>query len=72
MCFQGQFASPTIDDSPLVKQGSDEWKHPQSLVRVTGSTTKTALGLDSLKKQQEHFAHTVPGKIAQSPSSKHF
>ena len=50
MCLQGYFASPIIHDGPIMKQCANEWKHVWSLVRVTGSTPNTALGLDNLKK----------------------
>ena len=37
------------------KQGSELWNRLRSSAKVTGSTAYKALGLESLKKQQEHF-----------------
>ena len=40
-----------------IKQGSDFWHRLRSSAKVTGSTAYKAIGLESLKKQQEHFDH---------------
>ena len=47
-----------------VKQGSDKWHSICKSVRVTGSTFLSALGLDTLSKQKQHYNCFVNGKEA--------
>lgn len=45
-----------------IKQRTDEWFGIRSKAKVTGSTANSALGLDTLKRQKEHFDNVVDGK----------
>ena len=38
-----------------IKQGTELWYMHRKKARVTGSTLRTAIGLDTLTKQKEHF-----------------
>ena len=45
-----------------VNQRSDQWFKLRKTVKVTGSTMNAACGLDSLKKQQEHYDSVIFNK----------
>ena len=42
----------------MIKQRSDSWFEERQKPKVTGSTIYRALGLSTLKGQQEHFKRT--------------
>ncbi|KAK3085103.1 hypothetical protein FSP39_024263 [Pinctada imbricata] len=58
------------DTLRFLKQKSDGWFIARSEATVTGSTLNSALGLDSLKSQQEHYDCNILGKDRQEPSSQ--
>ena len=43
----------------FTKQGSDEWLENRKKGVITGSTANAALGLDTVKKQKEHFKYYI-------------
>ncbi|CAG2203306.1 unnamed protein product [Mytilus edulis] len=47
------------DDTRLVKQRSSKWFEIRQTAKVTGSSIYAALGLDGLKKMQDHFDQVV-------------
>ena len=49
----------------VVKQRSDKWFKLRKEARVTGSTMYRSLGLDTLKKQKEHYDEFVSKKTQQ-------
>ena len=51
----------------VVKQRSDKWFKLRKEARVTGSTMYRSLGLDTLKKQKEHYYEFVSIKEVQFP-----
>ena len=55
--------------SNVVKQRSEMWHQIRQTAKVTGSTANAALGLDSLKKQVEHFDHVINKLEKQIPSA---
>ena len=54
----------------FVKQWSDKWFELPKKAKVTGSTMHSALGLETLKRQQEHFDQVIHGKTRKSPSEQ--
>lgn len=56
------------NDSRFVKQKSDQWFQLRNRAQVTGSTVYRALGLDSLKAQQQHFDKVIHGREIPNPS----
>ena len=53
----------------FTQQCSDEWFEMRRCVPLSGSTLYEALGLDTLKKQQEHFDKVMRGKQFTKPVS---
>jgi len=49
-----------------IKQRTERWHHDRNKAKVTGSTLHQALGLSTLKKQQEHYDRVIVGKKTQS------
>jgi hypothetical protein len=49
------------DNPRYIKQRSDKWMNIRKKAKVTGSTLYEALGLDTLKKQQQHFEKVICG-----------
>ena len=54
------------DDTRFIKQRTEKWHSVRKEASVTGSTIYQSLGLDTLKKQREHFDKVVCG-IAEQP-----
>ena len=50
------------DNSHYVKQGSKKWFQMHKLSRVTGSTLRASIGLDTLAKQKEHYYVHITGE----------
>ena len=50
------------ENTQYIKQGSDMWHSIRKKVRVTGSTLRNAIGLDTLAKQKDHFYEKVLGR----------
>ena len=50
------------------KQGSTMWHEMRTKGRVTGSTLRTAIGLDTLVKQKDHFHQFVIGRTPPPPT----
>ena len=42
-----------------IKQRSDVWREKRKEAKITGSTVHAAIGLDGIKKQQEHYDKVV-------------
>ena len=59
-----------LEQSDNVKQRSPEWFFLRKHFLVTGSTLNNAIGLNSLKKQKEHFDAVVEGKRPQISSEQ--
>ena len=55
-------------NSQYIKQGTDLWHQQGSKARVTGSTLRSAIGLDTLTKQKEHFYVHINGRQPPPPS----
>ena len=55
-------------NSQYIKQGTDLWHQQRAKARVTGSTLRSAIGLDTLTKQKEHFYVHVNGRQPPPPS----
>ena len=49
------------ENSQYIKQGSGLWHEQRSSTRVTGSSLRNAIGLDTLMKQKEHHHIHVVG-----------
>ncbi|KAL5008954.1 hypothetical protein ScPMuIL_014535 [Solemya velum] len=58
-----------IDTFQFLQQKSEDWFRVRSKATVTGSTLNSALGLDTLKKQQEHYDSVKHGKEKAEPSA---
>jgi hypothetical protein len=58
VCLNGQ-ALAENSDSRYVKQRTDRWHEIRKTAKVTGSTANAAVGLDTLKRQKEHFYHVI-------------
>ena len=58
------------ENSQYIKQGSTLWHEIRSSARVTGSTMRTAIGLETLTKQKEHFHVKVVGREPLPPSAE--
>ena len=56
------------DNSHYVKQGSEKWFQMRKLSRVTGSTLRASIGLDTLAKQKEHYYVHITGRIPPPPT----
>lgn len=56
--------------SPYVRQTTDNWHKLGNSAKVTGSTINKALGLESLKKQNEFIANRFYGVTAVEPTEK--
>ena len=56
------------DNSHYVKQGSEKWFEMHKLSRVTGSTLRASIGLDTLAKQKEHYYVHITGRIPPPPT----
>ena len=56
------------DNSHYVKQGSKKWFQMHKLSRVTGSTLRASIGLDTLAKQKEHYYVHITGRIPPPPT----
>ena len=55
--------------SDYTKQRSNQWFSERKKAKVTGSTIHKALGLNTLKEQQQHYDRVVNGKITtESPA----
>ena len=50
------------ENTQYIKQGSDMWHSIRKKARVTGSTLRNAIGLDTLAKQKDHFYEKVLGR----------
>ena len=48
-------------DTKHIIQKSDEWFETRKVAKITGSTMYTAIGLDTLKGQQQHFDQVMFG-----------
>ena len=57
-------------NSQYIKQGTDLWHKQRAKARVTGSTLHTAIGLDTLTKQKEHFHIYINGRQPPPPSAQ--
>ena len=49
-------------NTQYIKQGSDMWHSMRNKARVTGSTLRNAIGLNTLAKQKDHFYEKVLGR----------
>ena len=58
-CLNPQFES---ECSRFIRQRTPAWHVVRDQAKVTGSTVHGAIGLDTLKKQQQHFDQKVSGK----------
>lgn len=58
------------NDSRLLKQRTEQWFCVRKKAVVTGSTLNAALGLETLKKQQEHFDYVKFEKAKSEPSAE--
>ena len=56
------------DNNHYVKQGSEKWSQMRKLSRVTGSTLRASIGLDTLAKQREHYYVHITGRIPPPPT----
>ena len=56
--------------SKFVKQRSETWHQIRQTAKVTGSTANAALGLDTLKKQVEHFDNVINKLEKQEPTNE--
>ena len=54
----------------FVKQQTEKWKSLRQTAKVTGSTLYSALGLETLRKQQQHFEKVVCGIPEPMPSKE--
>ena len=57
-------------NSMYIKQGSELWYRKRKKARVTGSTLCTAIGLDTLTKQKDHFHVHINGREPPLPSAQ--
>lgn len=57
------------DDSRLIPQRTDKWFELRNTAMVTGSTCNKALGIGTLKQQQQHF-DTVINKVDKADVSE--
>ena len=55
-------------NTQYIKQGSTMWHEMRKKARVTGSTLRTAIGLDTLVKQKDHFHQFVIGRTPPPPT----
>ena len=55
------------ENSQYIKQGSGLWHEQRSSTRVTGSSLRNTIGLDTLMKQKEHHHINVVGRQAPPP-----
>lgn len=60
---------PLYRDSNIIKQRSNAWHQLRNGSRVTGSTIFRAIGLDTLKEQQNHYDKVYKG--VEQPISDH-
>ena len=60
--------SDNDEELRFLKQRSDKWHAIRNDAVITGSTMNDALGLSTLKKQQEHFDNVKFGKPKPDPS----
>ena len=60
--------SQTNVDTRHIRQRTDAWFQLRSTAKVTGSTLNNAIGLGSLKVQQEHFDSVVYNNPKPAPS----
>ena len=51
-----------VDDAHFLQQGGEAWRELWSEAKSTGSTTKAAVGLSSLKEKKEHFRRVMINK----------
>ena len=56
------------DNSHYVKQGREKWFQMRKLARVTGSTLRASIGLDTLAKQKKHYYVHITGRIPLPPT----
>ena len=56
------------NNSQYIKQGTPLWHQQRAKARVTGSTLRSAIGLDTLMKQKEHYYVYVNGRQPPPPS----
>ena len=57
------------ENTQYIKQGSELWHEQRSSARVTGSTLRNAIGLDTLTKQKEHHHINVVGRQPPPPNA---
>lgn len=58
VCLNGQ-TFPDGTESRYVKQRTERWHDIRKTAKVIGSTAHAALGLDTLKRQKEHFDYAI-------------
>ena len=58
------------ENSQDIKQGLGLWHEQRSCARVTGSSLRNAIGLDTLMKQKEHHHINVVGRQAPPPDAE--
>ena len=58
------------ENSQYIKQGSGLWHEQRSSARVTGSTLRNAIGLDTLMKHKEHHHIHVVSQQAPPPDAE--
>lgn len=72
VCLSG--IESILDDlqqlSPYVRQRTDNWHTLRNSAKVTGNTINKALGLESLKKQNEFIANRFYGVTAVEPTEE--
>ena len=55
-------------NTQYIKQGSTMWHEMRKKGRVTDSTLRTAISLDTLVKQKDHFHQFVIGRTPPPPT----